>query len=52
VIALLAVWLMLFLLCVAWWTPHPKRLVVVAVFAVVFWFAALTAGGAWLDWTA
>jgi len=52
VIALLAVWLVLFLLCLAWWTPHPKRLVFVAVFAVVFWFAALTAGGAWLDWSA
>jgi len=46
------VWLVLFVLCCVWWTPHPKRLVFVAVFAMVFWFCALTAGGAWLDWSA
>lgn len=52
VVVLLAVWLALFVLCCLWWTPHPKRLTLVAVFAMVFWFGALTAGGAWLDWTA
>jgi hypothetical protein len=52
VVALLVVWLLLFVLCCRWWTPHPKRLVLVAVGAMVFWFCALTAGGAWLDWSA
>jgi hypothetical protein len=52
VIALLVVWLVLFVVCCVWWTPHPKRLIFVAAFAMVFWFAALTAGGAWLAWTA
>ena len=52
VVVLMLVWLALFLLCCLWWTPHPRRLPVVAVGAMVFWFAAVTAGGAWLGWTA
>ena len=52
VVALLVVWVLLFLLCVAWWTPHPKRLPFVAVAAIVLWFAALVSGGAFLGWTA
>lgn len=51
VAALIAIWVALFVLCCLWWTPHPKRLVVVAIGAVVFWFAALTSGGAWLGWS-
>ena len=52
VVLLLLVWAMLLVVACAWWTPHPGRLPFVAVFAVVLWFAAVTAGGAWLDWTA
>lgn len=52
VAALLLVWLVLFVLCCTWWTPHPKRLVPVALLAMVFWFCALVAGAAWLDWSA
>jgi hypothetical protein len=52
VVALLLVWLVLFVLSCRWWTPHPTRLPFVALFAVVFWFAALVAGGAFLDWSA
>ena len=52
VVVLLLVWLLLFVLCCRWWTPHPGRLPWVAVFAMLFWFAALNAGGAWLGWTA
>jgi hypothetical protein len=52
VAALLAIWFVLFVLCCRWWTPHPKRLVFVAVAAMVFWFCALTAGAVWLDWGA
>jgi hypothetical protein len=52
VVLLLVVWVLLLVLACAWWTPHPRRVPGVAVFAVVFWFAAVTAGGAWLGWTA
>ncbi len=52
VVVLLVIWLALLLLCFAWWTPHPRRLPWVGVFAVAFWFAALNAGGAFLGWTA
>jgi len=52
VVILLGVWLALFVLCCAWWTPHPKRLPLVALFAFAFWFGSLNAGGALLGWTA
>ena len=52
VVALMLVWLVIFLLCCRWCTQHPKRLVFVAVGAMVFWFCALTAGAAWLDFGA
>jgi hypothetical protein len=46
------VWLALFVVACAWWTPHPRWVPGVAVAAVVLWFAAITAGGAFLGWTA
>lgn len=49
---LLVVWVLLFVVACAWWTLHPRWVPGVAVFAVVFWFAAVSAGGAWLGWTA
>ena len=49
---LLFVWLVLFVTACRWWTPHPGRLPLLAVAAVVFWFLAVSAGGAWLGWTA
>jgi hypothetical protein len=52
VVLLLLVWLVLFVVGCLWWTPHPNRLPLLAVAAVVLWFAAITAGGAWLGWTA
>ena len=52
VVVLMLVWLALFVVCCAWWTPHPRRLPFVAVGAIVLWFAVVTAGGAWLGWTA
>ena len=52
VVLLLVVWLVLFAIACAWWTPYPRRLPGLAVFAVVLWFAAVSAGGAWLGWTA
>lgn len=52
VMLLLAVWVLLLVVACAWWTPHPRRVPWVAVFAVVLWFAVVTAGGAWWGWTA
>ena len=52
VVLLLVLWLVLFVVACRWWTPHPRRVPLVAVVAVVLWFALVTAGGAWLGWTA
>lgn len=52
VVALLVVWVLLLVVACAWWTPHPRRLPAVAAFAIAFWFLAVTAGGAWLGWSA
>lgn len=52
VVALLVLWALMLLLAILWWTPHPRRLVGLAVFAIVFWFVTMVAGGVLLDWTA
>jgi hypothetical protein len=52
VVVLLLVWLVLLVLAARWWTPHPRRVPFVAVLALLLWFAAMNAGGAWLGWTA
>ncbi|HEU4811355.1 MAG TPA: hypothetical protein VFT00_04380 [Nocardioides sp.] len=49
---LLLVWVLLFVVACVWWSLHPRWVPFLAVFAMVFWFAAVTAGGAWLGWTA
>ena len=49
---LIFVWLVLFVTACRWWTPHPKRLLVLPVVAVAVLFAVVAAGGAWLGWTA
>ncbi len=52
VVLLVLVWLALMVLATAWWTLHPTWVPALAVFAIVFWFAAVNAGAAWLGWTA
>jgi len=52
VVLLLLLWALLLVVACVWWTPHPRRLPFLAVFAIVLWFAVVTAGGAWLGWTA
>jgi hypothetical protein len=52
VVVLLGVWVLLLVVACAWWTPHPRWVPWVAVFAIVLWFAVVSAGGAWLGWTA
>ena len=50
VVALLVVWVSLFVLCTRWWTPHPRRLPWVAGAALVLWFAVMLGGGITLGW--
>jgi hypothetical protein len=49
---LLVVWLVLFVVACAWWTPHPRWLPAVAVVAIVLWFGVVTIGGVALEWRA
>jgi hypothetical protein len=44
---MLVVWLAQFALCCAWWTRHPRRLVVIGITSYPLWFC-LMVGGAWL----
>lgn len=52
VVLLLVTWVAMFVLCFVWWTPYPKRVLALGVLSFVWWFAAITAGGVLLDWTA
>jgi hypothetical protein len=49
---LLVIWLVMFVVTCRWFMPHPRRTVVMAVVAFVFWYAAVTAGAFFLDWSA
>ena len=42
----------MFVVACRWWTPHPKRMLVLPVVAFVVWFGLISAGGVFLDWTA
>ena len=51
VVVLLATWLVMFVLCFVWWS-RPAWVVGLGVVSYAWWFAAITAGGVFLDWTA
>ena len=44
VLILVAVWFAIFLVALAWWTPHPARLPWLAAFAFAVW-ALVVIGG-------
>jgi hypothetical protein len=52
VVVLLVLWALLLLVALAWWSLHPRWVPAIPVVGAVVWFAAMTAGGAWLGWTA
>ena len=52
VVALLVVWVLLFVVALAWWSLHPRWVPGLAVVAVRLGFAVVTAGGVFLDWNA
>lgn len=49
---LMIVWLLMFVKACSWWTPQPKRIVVLGVVAIVLWFVTLLSGAAFLGWSA
>jgi len=50
VLLLALAWVAGLVLCLRWWTPHPRRLVVVAAVAALVWFVVLVAGARFLGW--
>ena len=52
VAALIAVWLVLFVLACRWFGRRPYRVLALPVVAALLWVAAITAGVAYLGWTA
>ncbi len=52
VIALVAVWLGLIALGLVWFRAHPLRVIALPVIAAAVLVGAISAGGAWLGWTA
>jgi hypothetical protein len=52
VVLLLVVWVVAFVRACTWWSTHPRRITVLALALTALWFAVLTGGGVWLDWSA
>jgi hypothetical protein len=52
VVVLMLVWVVLFVIATRWWTPYPKRTLLLPVLALVLWFAVLFLGEALFGWTA
>ena len=50
VVVLVAVWLTMFVLCCAWWSAHPKRLVVVGAVSYPLWFCLVVGGAVAFGW--
>jgi hypothetical protein len=51
VVALLATWVVMFVLCFVWWS-RPWRVMALGALAFAWWFVAITAGGILLGWNA
>jgi hypothetical protein len=52
VVGLVGVWLALFVAGCVWFRRRPWWLLLLPVAAVLIWFGVMSAGGAWLGWTA
>lgn len=49
---LMFVWLLMIVKAFSWWTPHPRRIVVLGAVAIALWFVTLLGGAALLGWSA
>ncbi len=52
VVGLLALWLVLLVVALRWWTPRPRLVAAVPVAALLLWFAVLLLGHLALGWSA
>ncbi len=52
VVALVALWLVQFVLACRWFNRRPYVVLVMPVIAIALWFGAIMAGGAFLGWSA
>lgn len=52
VAVLLAVWVALLAMAIHQWKARPYVVAAIPITAVVVWLAVVSAGGAWLGWTA
>ena len=52
VAAFIAIWVGFVVLGALWIRRHPLRVVPVPFVAAALWFGGMSAGGAWLGWTA
>ena len=52
VVVLLLAWLVAFVVACRWWSRRPGWVPWVPVLLVGVWFGSISAGGAWLGWTA
>jgi peptidoglycan/LPS O-acetylase OafA/YrhL len=52
VAVMILVWLVLFAVCCASWSRHPKRLVWVAALSYPLWFCLIVGGALLFDWKA
>jgi hypothetical protein len=49
---LLAIWVLMLVLCIRWFRRRPFVVLAMPLVAAAVWLAVISAGGAWLGWTA
>ncbi|KAA1416803.1 hypothetical protein F0U44_16575 [Nocardioides humilatus] len=50
IVAMLVIWLVLFVLCCRWWSAHPKRLVWIGGLSFPLWFVLIVGGALAFGW--